>query len=99
MVNFRSLIILVAFMFTSVSCASNERVIYYYIGCDNPEVYSDIEESISGVADFAKKNNIKLIAREESKTCGYLFAQSGSEKYIRSALTDVDLILLSNEFF
>jgi len=82
------------------SFASNDgKLIYYYTGCDNPEIYSDIEASISGIANYAKKNNIRLIELDKPKKCGYLLSCGKKKKQIRSALTDVDLLFLSNKFF
>lgn len=80
--------------------ASNDgKLIYYYIGCDNPEINSDIEVSISGIVNYAKKNNIHLIELDKPKKCGYLLVCGEKKKQIRSAVTDVDLLLLSNKFF
>lgn len=82
------------------SFASKEgKLIYYYTGCDNPNIYSDIKVSISGIATYAKKNNIRLIELDKPKKCGYLLIYGAKKKQIISALTDVDLLLLSNKFF
>lgn len=82
------------------SFAANEgKRIYYYAGCDNPEIYSDIETSISGITNFAKNNNILLIELDKPKKCGYLLVFGKKKKQISSALTDVDLLLLSEKFF
>jgi hypothetical protein len=82
-----------------VSSASKERFVYYFLGCDEVEVYSDIEVSIDGFAKFASENNIRLVRGEESRKCGYFFVVGERFEFVESALTDVDLLLMSKEFF
>lgn len=73
MVDFRTLVVLAPFMFLSASCSSDGRVIYYYVGCDNAEVYADVGESVSGIAEFSKRNNIKLIEELKGVSFGLFF--------------------------
>ncbi|NIP27338.1 MAG: hypothetical protein GWO38_26875, partial [Phycisphaerae bacterium] len=100
MVQLHSAIVFVALVYSSWAMgASEERCIYYYTGCESAEVYSDIEVSISGITRFAEENDIRLVAEDKSKKCGYLLVFGDKTRYIRSAMTDVDLLLLSKEFF
>jgi hypothetical protein len=75
--------------------SEEEKFIYYYTGCDNPDIYSDMEASISGIANFAKNNGIHLVELNKPKKCGYLLVSSEKKRPIKSVLTDIDLQLLS----
>lgn len=81
------------------ACSSNDLAIYYYPGCDNTEVSSDIRDSVEGISEFAKENRIALGAKEEAGKCGYLLVSGKENKYVGTAMTDLDLMVLSKEFF
>lgn len=75
------------------------KYVYYFLGCGNNEVISDINLSIHTLKDFTQDNNINIIYIENIKTCGYLLAYGDESEYRQSALTDVDLMLLLANFF
>ncbi len=83
----------------ATSAARPARIIYYQTGCDNAEVRSDIEHSISGITGFATRNGIRLVRAKRPGKCGYVLAQGGRKKRIPSALTDVDLAEAARAFF
>lgn len=95
----RLVVITVVLMTSSVSCASEQKSIYYYNACDDPEVSADIDQSILGLEKFAEDNRIDLIHMQGSSKCGYLFVIGSTNRYIGSVMTDIDLMMLSNEFF
>lgn len=92
-------VIITVLVMSSISYASDQRAVYYYNGCDDPEVSSDIEQSILSLEKFAEENQISLIHKHEPNKCGYLFVLGSTTRYIGSAMTDIDLMMLSNEFF
>ncbi len=87
------------FFCTSLSIANEGKKIVYLTGCRDAEITSDIETSIEGITDFLKKNEIKLVKQRNSRKCGYILIMNTKKKFIESALTDVDLIEMSEEFF
>ena len=80
------------------AAAKNDRVIIYYVDCENYEIVSDIENSIRGITPDADANGIS-IKQAKSNKCGYMLINRGKKRFIGSVFTDVDLWEICKEYF
>jgi len=98
MITYFSLIML--FM-TGFNCSGGDgdNVVYYYQNCGNVESNADLLNSIEKVEELLKKANITVKKGIGDYDCGYKLVMSDKEKFVEGAMTDIDLILLAEEFF
>lgn len=76
-----------------------KRSITVLLGCSDNEVISDLKYSVENILTYLKRNKIKLVIDEQKSECGYILNDNNRKKYIKSALTDIDLINELNSFF
>lgn len=91
------------FLVMLISCdqasVKTANIVYYKTGCDEYEISSDIEESISGVVDYARDHSIDLVEVTSEGKCGYVLTGSQRDREIHSALTDVDLLQEIKDYY
>ena len=75
----------------------NKRTIIAVYGCDNSEILSDLEYSLSN--NNFEKYGIKVISIEDSSYCGYIFEKDSIKKEIKTVKTDIELLDAAKAFF
>lgn len=84
-----------------LTCSPNkdDKLIYYYKNCGDVESNSDLLNSIKKVKGLFNKNNILIKKGKDDRKCGYKFTVKEREEFIEGTMTDIELILMSEEFF
>lgn len=91
--------ICVILVFLPFGCTQNaDRILEFDLSCDDHEIVLDIKRSIDNNKEFLESHNI--IFREVNyNQCGYVMKKKSEFMEIKTALTDIDLLMEIQDFY
>ena len=69
------------------------------LGCDDVEILSDIEYSVTRLDSFFNANGIVVKVNDTANDCGYILVRGRDDSTINTVLTDIDLVEKCRGYF
>ena len=98
--NSRSAITVLALLCV-ISCRKIEpsSMVRVHLGCSSVEANNDMRHSVASLKEFFQRNSIEISFIDKDSLCGYQLKSGIEQKFLRGAMTDIELQNECRAFF